>query len=226
MTSEFKKAVRNKNVKWPTERGFSLSRWSALWENVKDASDEDYGLFMAGKVFSCLLEDIRKELCSLYKTAPKVTNKQLLMIHCGMSNRDRSIIERFDDNGTSPLSLRTLTIDTNVMSNSVTLDEVAHVCVDGIQKALFFIINKGSDPIKSNTPKPILEFTALEGNLSQLYDMYEKYWHCLVWGGYCNQRSKNQQKQRIKTRTNSAAQTSAYQEIPTTNFLRPSPTIF
>jgi REP element-mobilizing transposase RayT len=42
----------------------------------------------------------------------------------------------------------------------------------------------------------------------------------------CNQRSKNQQNQRIKTRTNSAAQTSAYQEIPTTDFLRPIPAIF
>jgi hypothetical protein len=42
----------------------------------------------------------------------------------------------------------------------------------------------------------------------------------------CNQRSKNLQKQRIKPRTNNAAQTSAYQEIPTTDFLRPSPAIF
>ena len=45
-------------------------------------------------------------------------------------------------------------------------------------------------------------------------------------GGVCNQRSKNQQKQRIKTLINSAAQTSAYQEFPTADFLRPIPEIF
>ena len=37
---------------------------------------------------------------------------------------------------------------------------------------------------------------------------------------------KTSQKHRIKTSTRNAAQTSAYQEIPTTDFLRPIPAIF
>ena len=54
----------------------------------------------------------------------------------------------------------------------------------------------------------------------------DEFWKAINNYLKCNQRSKNQQKQRIKTLINSAAQTSAYQEFPTADFLRPIPEIF
>lgn len=188
MSDGFRKKVRNGEVKSPVQRGFKLKNWQKAWSETVDMSDSCEQLFNAGIVFNSILDELRTALTELFEKSPKVKNETLLMAYVAMSNRDREILSKLSPeflvNGKNIFSR---TISNNVFNNEVTLMEVADGCVDGLQKAIFYCVNRIKNKEIFNLPygdMKILDFIAVEATISQTYQMIENYWQAILWGGY------------------------------------------
>ncbi len=188
MSDSFKKKVRNGQVKSPVQRGFKLKNWQKAWDETVDLSDSCEQLFNAGKVFHSILDELRTALTELYAKSPKVKNETLLMAYIAMSNRDRKILCKSNqarpENGKNIFSR---TISNNAVNNEITLQEVADGCVDGLQKAIFYCVNRIKKKESFSSPYgeiEILDFITVEANISQIYNMCENYWQAILWGDY------------------------------------------
>jgi hypothetical protein len=180
---EFQKAIQNKSVKSPIERGFKVKSWRGFYQKI-ESPDEEW-LCEAGIIFNELLSDIRTALGELYNQAPKLTRKKLIQSHCAISNRDRKsiVINQFPPDS-SENNLLTATTKNTPLGNEVSLQEVADGCVDGIQKAIQFLINKKEEVIQGDNPLEIFEFLKRESYLSQCYGNLEGLWQGIVYGTY------------------------------------------
>lgn len=186
--SPFFEKIKNSSIKTPTQKGFCLTKWRKSWDSLKvgTASDRDAKLYKAGIVIFNLLEEVRKELGILYKVqTPNVTNNQLIMAYLSLSNRDRAIMAKnyFKSN----LNIHSSTISNNAMGNEITLQEISDGAVDGLEKAIFVCklrINNSQELVEGSDPITEMEFIIKEANLSQLYGMYESYWHAILWNDY------------------------------------------
>ena len=98
MSSLFSLIKENK-IKTPTQKGFSIKKWNKCWDDIKiNACDKDKKIYRAGVVIFGLLEEIRKELNTLYKDrVPNLTNSRLLIAYLSLSNRDRCVMSRKGD---------------------------------------------------------------------------------------------------------------------------------
>ena len=186
MSSFFDK-IKNKSIKTPTQRGFSLSKWDKCWEDCKDgASERNQKLHLAGVIIFNLLEEIRNELKTLYKEqAPDIDNTQLLLAYVSLSNRDRAIMS--SKQRTKNKNVHSATITNKTVGNEITLQEVSDGAVDGLEKAIYFCknrINNSQDIGKGKKPLDIIYFIEKEAILSQLYGIYENYWHAILWNDY------------------------------------------
>nr|BFD44145.1 hypothetical protein FFPRI1PSEUD_56440 [Pseudomonas sp. FFPRI_1] len=189
MTRMFKEEVRKGRVFSPTHRKFDLGKWDSAWVEVNEETDEDKSFYLAGRVFHEVLGGIRVALGELYKKHfPRVDNKKYLELLFSLSNRDVAVLNRIKAlKIDKAANLFSLTVDNNKMGNEITLDEVAHGVVDGLEKAISSCvgrINLGREVPVGEEPKNILEFIEREVYLSQLYGMYEAYWQALLWGGF------------------------------------------
>lgn len=192
MTSKqtFKQAIINKLVKGPTQRDYSVDKWTAAWLKTGDDSKEGFALFEAGLAFFKVFGDLRDILGTLYREhAPNVSNEELLKNYCAISNRDRSVASKhaMDLSNATSKNVFSMTIDTNVMSNELTVQEVMVGCVDAFQKAISTCadrIIKGENLVPGNDPMDPLDFIRHESFLAQLYQNYEDLWMALVWGDY------------------------------------------
>lgn len=180
--NNFTKLVRNKDVKSPIDKGFDEVLWSKAFENSSGNQDADKSIYDAGIVFNTLLSELRAEIRELYKTQPNATQSQLIRAYCGMANRDIAILAKQDVN-LSP-DLFAVTTSNNIIKNEISLQEVAHGCVDSIKYAITANIKKSPKTNSGDIKKDAFLFMQNELLISQLYGLLEDYWRALVWGEY------------------------------------------
>ena len=185
----FKEKVRSKVVLSPTDRKFSLKLWCEAWESEIAHTGEDRNFFEAGKVFHEIFSEIRAVLASLYaEKAPQLSQETHLELLVAVSNRDISILKGIQRDGVRVgQSIHSVLSKANRFNSEVTLEEIAHGAVDGIELAVLegikaikksLVISAGKSPID------VLDFIGMEVDLSQLYGLYDQYWKALLWGDY------------------------------------------
>ncbi|MEZ8358807.1 hypothetical protein AB6C40_00785 [Vibrio splendidus] len=191
MTDEVKdlfveKIIKNK-IKPPTRHDFKLDKWLGEWEKIKDsASKRDARVFVGGSIVNTLLSEIRGMLDSIYLKAPKITNEKLMLAYVAMSNRELAVAMKaaFEEARPNAFGIK---INANYMGNTLTLQEISHGCVDGLQPALRMCQKRIDDnqPIQaSKQPLDPMVFIRNEIDLSQLYELYSHVWQCLFWSNY------------------------------------------
>lgn len=190
MGNSFKEKIRNGKIPAPTNKKFNIKNWHTEWEKVKgEASEDDKSIYEAGTIINELLSEIRSTLGEAFKThAPQIKNSTYLKILFSISNRDTSIIKNIGKKQPEGLTdtLNIISTD-NVNGSELTLDEMAHSAVDGLEKAIEFCIDrnlKEKELTAGTKPVPIIEFLPYELYLSQIYGAYEGYWDAILWGDY------------------------------------------
>ena len=163
--------------------------WEKSWKEIEaDATEKDKKLYKAGVVIFNLLQEIRTELGKLYKEhAPNTSNYKLLRSYIALSNRDRAIIGKRYNKANVNVNVISTTYQDNAARNEITLQEIADGAVDGFEKAIFFCkkrINDKESIVIGGKPKDEMTFIDIESKLSQLYGMYENYWHSILWCDY------------------------------------------
>lgn len=185
----FKDKVRAKTILGPTDRKFTLASWQAAWENEKAHSSDDQHFFEAGEVFHEIFSQIRTMLASLYKDkAPAISRTTHLVLLSAISNRDIAILKDIQKKGTKGgKNIHSISTKANRYGVEVSLEEIAHGAVDGVELAILEsikAINKSPLIPPGKTPISALEFAGMEADLSQLYGVYDQYWKALLWGDY------------------------------------------
>ncbi|HGF4929710.1 TPA: hypothetical protein ACF5BV_002423 [Vibrio parahaemolyticus] len=191
MTDEVKdlfveKIIKNK-IKPPTRHDFNLDKWLGEWEKIKDnASKRDTRVFVGGSIVDSLLSEIRGMLDRIYLKAPKITNEKLMLAYVAMSNRELAVAMKaaFEEARPNAFGIK---INANYMGNTLTLQEISHGCVDGLQPALRMCQKRIDDNkaiLVSKQPLDPMVFIRREIDLSQLYELYSHVWQCLFWSNY------------------------------------------
>lgn len=185
--SLFFEKIKSNKVKTPTQLGFSLKSWNDCWASLEGNADtSDRELFDAGIIIFDLLDEIRKELTKLYKEhAPNITNSELLAAYISISNRDRALMSQ--QPLSSKFSMHSSTLTNNAGAYELTLQEISDSAVDGLEKAIYFCksrLKNSQEIIKGNSPLCVMNFIFKEIRLSQLYGIYENYWHAILWNNF------------------------------------------
>ncbi|MEZ8290844.1 hypothetical protein [Vibrio sp. 10N.237.312.B06] len=171
----------------PTKREFREKKWRKEWDKVKDvATARDLKVFEAGLMIDTLLSEIRAKLGELYKQAPKTSYEKLMLAYVATSNREIKVALGHAMQS-PPANAQGVTIQTNLMGNKFSLQEVADGCVDGLQLAIRMCqknIDDGKNIEAADEPLDIMTFIRRESTLSQLYAQYEHVWQCVFWSDY------------------------------------------
>ncbi|MFB1078297.1 hypothetical protein [Photobacterium damselae] len=180
------KIIKNK-IKPPTRNDFKLDKWNQEWAKVEaDASERDVRVFVGGSVVYALLSEIRGMLDEIYLKAPKITNEKLMLAYVATSNRELAVALKAAFKEARPNAYG-IKINANYMGNTLTLQEISHGCVDGLQPALRMCQQRidNNQPIQvSKQPLDPMVFIRSEIYLSQLYELYSHVWQCLFWSNY------------------------------------------
>ncbi|WP_232584225.1 hypothetical protein [Photobacterium carnosum] len=180
------KIIKNK-IKPPTRYGFSLNKWHKEWEKIKDeASIRDKKVFISGYIINSILSEICTMRDDIYLQTPKTTNEKLMLAYVAISNRDLSVTTKTAV-AKHKSSIFGIKLDTNYMGNSITLQEISHGCVDGLQPAIRMCqkrIDDNEDIKVSSNPIDLMSFIRREIDLSQLYETYSHIWQCVFWSDY------------------------------------------
>lgn len=180
--NNFVTLVRNKAVKWPTERGFDEHLWLRAWDESSRNESADHELYEAGIIFNQILRELRKEISDIYGNPPNIPPTELLKAYCGIANRDRAIIGK--PNASKGFDISAFRTTNNAVGNEITLQEVADGCVDAIETAIRATIQRSPQANGNYNGADAFEFMQKEVAISQLYGTYEDYWRALVWGDY------------------------------------------
>ncbi|MCP1415950.1 hypothetical protein J3D47_000193 [Pseudomonas laurylsulfativorans] len=185
----FKDKVRAKTIFGPTDRKFTLALWQAAWKNEKAHSADDQHFFEAGEVFHTIFSAIRTILTSLYKDkAPAISQTTHLELLSAISNRDIAILKDIHQTGIrTGQNIHSVSSKANRYGAEVSLEEIAHGAVDGVELAILESIKSMKKNLlipPGKTPISVLEFAGMEADLSQLYGVYDQYWKALLWGDY------------------------------------------
>jgi len=188
MPSLFFEKIKAQKLKTPTQRGFKLASWHAAWSDVGDVvTQKDKNIYKSGIIINELLLEVRSEIGKLYKrNAPKTSNKQLLQAYIAISNRDRYLASK-SECVTEGQNLFSVTNNNNMMGNDITLQEISDGAVDGVETAISVCIGRIEKNINiapGKAPLDIVDFVIKEAHLSQLFAIYESYWHAILWKGY------------------------------------------
>jgi hypothetical protein len=178
MNQTFIEKVRTNKVKSPIKYGFKIEQWNAEWEKkYKDAHSKS--IYEAGKI----IDSILAKLASLFDNNPNIDDEKLIMAYFAVANRDAKILSE-NLNELQVDNIFSITIDNNEMGNELTLQEIADGCVDGLANAISLCKKRINKNTKTNKNLPSIDFIIKESYFSQLYGMYESYWHGLLWGGH------------------------------------------
>ena len=143
MNGLFVDLVRSGEVLSPTKKGFKLDEWNESWKKVAIKADSDRKLYDSGKIINEILTELRGEITKLYKkNKPKISNEKLLKVYFAMSNRDRAILNKRNRGDEDNLNIFSVTLSNNKYGSEVTLQEVADGCVDGLEKAISFCVQR------------------------------------------------------------------------------------
>jgi len=171
----------------PTRREFRLEKWHKAWEKVKEsASTRDNKVYMAGLIVDSLLSEIRAKLIELYKNAPKTNFEKLMLAYVAISNRDVAVALKIAIQEPRP-NAHGIMIKSGGSGGALSLQEVAHGAVDGLQVAIRQCqrnIDKNNTLTISDSGLDILDFIQYESRLSNLYSSYEHLWQCIIWSDY------------------------------------------
>lgn len=183
----FTSKIKSGKISPPTRFEFNIEKWTNAWEKMKEhASIRDKKIYQSGIVIGSLLSEIRRELAVLYSKPPKTTYEKLIISYIALANRDRFIATNISKENSSKSPFR-INVDSNYMRNKITLPEIVHGCVDGLEKAIRMcqknIENKVSIK-KSEECIDFMIFINMESHLSQLYELYSHIWQCIFWSDY------------------------------------------
>ncbi|WP_155295338.1 hypothetical protein [Chromobacterium violaceum] len=183
---KFEQKLLSSTIKLPTQKGFSLTAWDKAWKKYGEDDNRDEQLYLAGKFIFSQLDAVRNSISNIYtKHAPKITYKKLLRLYCAMSNRDASILLKgLKEKGEELGNLFSHTTKNNKLNNEISAEEVAIGSVDGLEGAIFNSIKGIFDKkeiANSNNPLDLIGFIEAESILSQIYSMYEDYWHSILY---------------------------------------------
>lgn len=183
----FKERILKNQIKPPTRFDFKKDKWVAEFDKIKEeASTIDLKIFVAGLIINDLLSEIRSKLKELYSYAPSTTNEKLILTYLASSNRELSVAIKTASLGenSNPYNIK---LNANYMRNILTLQEVSHGCIDGLQQAIRMCqqrIENKTELETSEEPMDIISFVRHETDLSQLYEVYTHVWHCIFWSDY------------------------------------------
>jgi hypothetical protein len=182
--------VRKNKVTPPTKYGFTEDKWRTSWETDCEKTDACKSIYEAGLAFGSIFAELRKLLVDHYDNAPKTSNVRLLRSFVAITNHDREVLFRTavaqlckESAGSSYSKI----VSNNVLGNELTIDEVAHSCVDGISKAIYFSVDrikKGNEIESSDGHLSEIDFVLIECLISQIYSFSEDYWAAIIWRGY------------------------------------------
>lgn len=188
MEKNFREKIISGAITSPTQKKFKIELWEKHWAEIQNPTKDDENIYTAGKIIYELLSETRKKLSELYEShAPKIRSQKYLELLTAISNRDSAIIAKVHK---EPLKVKnpfSATYNKNKLGNEITIDEVAHGSVDGLEKAILFAVSRvraGKNIKEGSSPENILSFIEKEANLSQIYGMYEDYWQAILWGNY------------------------------------------
>ena len=171
----------------PTKREFREKKWRKEWDKVKEiATARDLKVFEAGLMIDCLLSEIRAKLGELYKQAPKTSYEKLMLAYVASSNREIKVALGHAMQN-PPANAQGVMIQANPMGNKLSLQEIVHGCVDGLQLAIRMCqknIDDGKSIKVADEPLDVMTFIHRESYLSQLYAQYEYIWQCVFWSDY------------------------------------------
>lgn len=171
----------------PTKREFRDKKWVKEWEKVKEvATERDFKVFEAGLMVDSLLSEIRTKLVELYTQAPKISYEKLILAYLALSNREIKVgMGHAFRNPT--VNAQRVVIQTNRIENKLSLQEIVHGSVDGLQLAIRMCqknIDEGKSIKAADEPLDVMTFIQWESTLSQLYSLYEHIWQCVFWSDY------------------------------------------
>lgn len=181
----FSEMVRRRIIKHPTEKGFNEKKWDEAWANSGAKTSDDEGIYTAGHLFNKILFELRSKIFELYKQTKEIPLSDLIISFCGMANRDVLISQKIanetfkNSNYINPFGIRT---SNNIVGNELSLDEVVHGCVDGIEIALRNAIKNSFNVTDKKTNNLSIDFVRQEILISQMYSTNECYWKSLLWG--------------------------------------------
>jgi hypothetical protein len=174
----FVEKIKKGQLSPPIKREFREKKWRKEWEEVKNiATIRDFKVYETGLMINSLLNEIREALRKLYKQVPKTSYEKLILAYVALSNRDIKIGLTSSDN------LSTM----NSIGGKLSIQEVVHGCVDGLQLAIRMCqqnIDNGISIKPSNNALNIMTFIRRESALSNLYALYEHIWQCVFWSDY------------------------------------------
>ncbi|MBQ4840022.1 hypothetical protein [Pseudoalteromonas luteoviolacea] len=184
---KFVHTIKAGKIKQPTNIGFKSESWLKQWKKLEDkASTRDHKVFMAGYILHTVLSEIRNKLDETYKNAPKITNEKLLLAYLALSNRELYVVRKAAIAKTKTC-IHSVRLDSNPMENELTLGEVSHGCVDGLEPAIRMCHKRIEDNVAievSENPLDPLSFIRMECDLSQLYQLYTHVWQCIYLSDY------------------------------------------
>ena len=181
--------IRNGTIAPPTKPRFDLSAWEKRWAEEPNKDSKNAQIYEAGKVIFSLLEEIRCELKGVLEKTKNIPIDKLLIAFFSMSNRDNIILLRsIEIPGKKHISSLSIFLNNNPMQNDLSLEDIANGSVDNIEKAVKFRIDARNSQRDVYASKIELlssfEYVAKEVYLSQLYGIYESYWHALLWNDF------------------------------------------
>lgn len=171
----------------PIKREFRIKKWVKEWNKVKDeATPRDSKVYEAGLMVDSLLGDIREKFKELYVSVPDTTYEKLMLAYVSLSNRDVSVAFKLATKEPC-MTPQAAVIKSNIAGNELSLSEIAHGSVDGMQLAIRECqrhIDKNIKVAPSLNPLDIMDFIQRESSLSQLYSTYVHLWQCIMWSDY------------------------------------------
>lgn len=183
----FKERILKNKIKPPTRFDFKIEKWVEEFKKIKEeTSSIDTNIFLAGVIINDLLSEIRSKLKELYSYTPLASNEKLLLTFMAVSNRELSVAMKnaiVSENS----SLLNIKFNANYMGNTLTLQEISHGCIDGLQQAIRMCqkrIEDKTELVATEKPMDIISFALYEADLSQLYELYTHVWHCIFWSDY------------------------------------------
>ncbi|MBZ2168027.1 hypothetical protein [Marinobacter sp. F4216] len=199
---EFIEAIRQrrKDVKFPTQRKFSVDGWLAHQDVYQFDSLRSQEIFKAGIFFFEVFEALRESLSLVEKNKPVyISQSDMRAYLCGLSNRHRKVLVENAHKQVNEL-MRESTDGTfyadhlhNIAGAALagggvlSLDDSAHQIVDNftcvfraLHQAPEVIENKSRKPIKESEKTNVIRYLMAHEQLSSVYGIYEDYWNCLI----------------------------------------------
>ncbi|EIB6894444.1 hypothetical protein J587_2621 [Acinetobacter baumannii 144107] len=176
----FANLVRKNKIKGPTQKDFNLQ----VWEAEKKTDNLDKKIYSAGIYFFNQLNKIRNDLDHISSHKVCLSRDNFLKSFISLSNLEFKKLHFLESTNTSTslIDVQTKKVTKNPLGADITLDELAHACVDSILLNCIHHFNDEKNKIDESISKhAIIDYISSEFKLSQLYDIYSYYWNGVLF---------------------------------------------